>query len=323
MQVYTETGYIYPEALKLLMLLTDLMNGFIYEIGNLAQQNPRTVGHVAFILPGTIYALSGSSYIILYLVRFSREPSIVRALKCTMGISSIIGLCLYLVGDNYYLIEQIERDEFIVTLNNVTLKNKILNQINTIQPSFLLLSIMFHRAIPQILKIFIRKFQRDIEYNDSFFIGTINALVLTTELDSWFTMVQSTNNCSSQLKWVWAMWFLMIAVYTALLVINGVVGFSTGYRDSGAFQGCCGGLVVVFTVITFGFYLLGDNRQPLDCYLSNAARSSTKLLFVIIAGIIYTTVSIFYVSCFIKHPEMFSEEDGEYRSGNYEILASD
>ena len=95
----------------------------------------------------------------------------------------------YLVGDNYSLIEHIKRDEFTVTLNNVTLKNKILNQINAIQPSFLLLSIMFHSAIPQILKIFIRKFQHDTEYNDLLFIGTINALVLTTELDLWFIMI--------------------------------------------------------------------------------------------------------------------------------------
>ena len=94
MQVYTETGYIYPEALKLLMLLTDLMNGFIYEIGNLAQHNPRTVGHVAFILPGTIYTLLGLSYIILYLILFSRGPSIVRALKCVMGIPPISGTWL-------------------------------------------------------------------------------------------------------------------------------------------------------------------------------------------------------------------------------------
>ena len=119
MQVYTETGYIYPEALKLLMLLTDLLNGFIYEIGNLAQHNPRTVGQVAFILPGMIYALLGLPYVILYPTFFSRGSVIVNFLKCVMGVSSMIGLCLYLVGDNYYLIEQIDRDEFIVTQGNM------------------------------------------------------------------------------------------------------------------------------------------------------------------------------------------------------------
>lgn len=205
------------------MLLTDLLNGFIYEIGNLAQHNPRTVGHVAFILPGMIYALLGLPYVFLYPIYFSRGTFTENVLKCVMGVSSMIGLCLYLVSDNYYLIEQIDRDEFIVTLKNATIKVEILNKINAIQPSFLLLSIMFHRAIPQLVMIFIRKIQQEEDTtrpNDSFFIGMINALVLTTELDSWFTMIQSTNDCSAQLKWVWVMWFLMIAVYTALLVMN-------------------------------------------------------------------------------------------------------
>ena len=314
LQLTTEPGYIYPEALKLIMLLADLMNGFIYEIGNLAQTDARTVGHVAFILPGIFYLVFGLLYICICPCIVCEERMTGCIVKYAISISSLIGLTLYLIGDNYYLVEQINEDKFITTLNNATLKVEILNRINAIQPSFLLLSIMFHRAIPQILMVFIRKFEKDQDnINDSFFIGMMNTLVLTTELDSWFTMVQSTNDCSSQLKWVWTMWMLMIAVYTVLLLTNSIFGLHTSenYHDKDPnCQSCCGTCMIAFIVIAFALYLLGDNRQPLDCYpsLSARGRSGLKFFFIFVAAVIYVTVIIVHGFGFHLERDIFRED---------------
>ena len=42
--------------------------------------------------------------------------------------------------------------------------------------------------------------------DDSFLIGIITVVVLTTELDAWFTTVQKTSDCSAQVHWVWAIY---------------------------------------------------------------------------------------------------------------------
>lgn len=300
MQLTTGSSDIYPEVLKLIMLLADLLNGFIYEIGNMAQTNARTVGRVAFILPGILYALCGLSYFIGYLVVKEEELKI-KAVKILMGMSSLVGLTLYLIGDNYYLIEQIHTDKFVDTLSNTTQKIEILNRINAVQPSFLLLSIIFYRVIPQILKIFIREWVKDSSEtkNSSFRIGMMNTLMLTTEFDSWFTMVQATSDCSSQLKWVMVMWVLMIIGYVTHMLINRILKTNISNGKDYEFQYFGGGYMVFFIVFAFALYLLGDNRQPLECSsLSARGRSDLKFFFILVAGLIYFIVILIYAIAF-------------------------
>jgi hypothetical protein len=287
------------------MLLADLMNGFIYEVGNFLQTtNARTIGIWAFALPGGLYLLFGLLYIVfcpcIHCERLLNQPAIT-IIKILISIFSLIGLILYLVGDNYHLIKQINERVLIITLKNTTRKVEILNEINAIQPSFLLLSLLFHRAVPQILMIIARKINReeeredDMKFNDSFFIGIMSTLLLTTELDSWFTMVQATTDCSSQLKWVWATWILLIVVYAVHISTNSISGVVCGNQDEADTQCYGGACMIVFLVIAFAMYLLGDNRQPLDCYpISAFGRSAVKLLFIVLAATIYVIILIFY-----------------------------
>ena len=318
LQLIADSNDIYPEPLKLIMLLADLLNGLIYEIGNLVQTNARTVGRVAFILPGIFYAVCGMIYFIRYLVIIEDKPKKLKFIKALMGISSLTGLTLYLIGDNYYLIEQIRTDKFVDTLSNTTQKIEILNRINAIQPSFLLLSIIFYRAIPLILKIFIRKWFKDSSEtkNSSYFIGMRNTLVLTTEFDSWFTMVQATSDCSSQLNWVVAMFMLMIIGYVTHMLISSILELNIKDRKDCNFQFSVGGYMVYFIAFAFVFYLLGDNRQPLECSpLSARKRSGLKFFFIFVAGIIYSIVILIHLIgylCDISYFYIPEQEDHDY-----------
>ena len=316
LQLIADSNDIYPEPLKLIMLLADLLNGLIYEIGNIVQTNARTVGRAAFILPGIFYAVCGLIYFIRYLVIIEDKPKKLKFIKALMGISSLAGLTLYLIGDNYYLIEQIRTDKFVDTLSNTTQKTEILNRINAIQPSFLLLSIIFYRVIPQILKIFIRKWFKDTSEakNSSYFIGMRNTLVLTTEFDSWFTMIQATRDCSSQLNWVLAMFLLMIIGYITHMLINSILEMNTNNRKH-PFQYFSGGCMVFFIVLNFAFafYLLGDNRQPLECSSSLSARrrSGLKFFFIFVAGVIHSIVILIHLIGYLRGNGFFFIIDPE------------
>ena len=187
----------------------------IFEGGNIALSNARGIGQWAFLIPGIYFILIALMYITCCPI-ISKESRAVKVVKLAISFSTIIGLILYLLADNYHLIEQIEQDKFLANLSDTNaLKAEIYGRINAIQPSFLLLSIVFYRAIPHFIVLFISKYDgRESETkNMTVWIGIINVVVLTTELDSWFTMVQNTSDCSAQVHWVWAMWVLMTVGY--------------------------------------------------------------------------------------------------------------
>ena len=46
---------LYPEGLKLLMPLADLLNGIIYESGNISNEHARTTGLLAFLFLGILF----------------------------------------------------------------------------------------------------------------------------------------------------------------------------------------------------------------------------------------------------------------------------
>lgn len=275
------------------MLIADLLNGIIYECGNIAQSNARAVGLVAFIIPSIFFVVLSVAYIIYTVIKIFRSEDfqLGKIFNFVFSIFSLAGLILYLIADNYYLIEQINNDVFIIALNDTSeIKLEIIQRINAIQPSFLFFAIILYRIIPQGFSGLIKHGNDDdiVSEDDSVWIGVIHALMVITDFDSWFTLIQSTNDCSIQLKWVWAMWVVIIALYMVYMLIRSTIGC---YKNSDG--AICAYPVMIFIMIAFLFYLLGDNRQPLDCHLVGYSRSSLKLFFLICAFCIFSPIIVF------------------------------
>ena len=286
------------------------MNGIVYEIGNIVQTNARGFGQWAFLIPCVFFVLFAGIYLIfscLKLIRKSKpseEPS-VQAVQFIITIFSILGLTLYLIADNYYIIEQIKHNEFLVTLNDTKLRDEINNIINVVQPSLLLVSITLYRIIPEVIIFFFNKYNGDSDNNDrytndSYWIGMINVLVLIPELDSWFTIVQRIheNECSIQVKVVWAMWVLMVVAYTALLITSSSCGL---YKDNdcNACDGLCCCFMTPSLILAFSLYLLGDNRLPLECldFQDDYRVLSILKLFFLILVFIINLINVIVYAC--------------------------
>ena len=50
---------------------------------------------------------------------------------------------MYLIGDNFYIIEEIRQDQLLMNLNSTALQMDTFGRINSIQPTVLVLAIIF------------------------------------------------------------------------------------------------------------------------------------------------------------------------------------
>ena len=111
LQLLAEYSDISPEILKLGMFLADLMNGIIYQISNLVTTEARTFGLLATLLPGFLFLLGATIYLIVApFTIWSDFKNGEIAKLVSIGISSIFGLAMYLIADNFYIIEEIRQD---------------------------------------------------------------------------------------------------------------------------------------------------------------------------------------------------------------------
>ena len=60
---------------------------------------------------------------------------------------------MYLIGDNFYIIEEIRQDQLLMNLNSTALQMDTFGRINSIQPTFLVLAIIFFRAGPYAIEL--------------------------------------------------------------------------------------------------------------------------------------------------------------------------
>ena len=337
-QITPDNDNIYPEGLKVLILLADLANGILYESGNIAMTNAKTFGLVAFLFPGIIYLIGALVYIAFAVANtmknldesddFNLQFKYI-AKVLLISTSSLVGTIIYFVADNYYLVEQIKQDEFLNALNDTTSEIGIFIKINAIQPPFLVLAILFYHAIPKAIKTLFK--ESDSSNNevsskmsnssnnkvpsetsnssrdeDSIYVGIWNVAVITTDFDTWFTLIQTTGVCLyAQLSFVWVLLVFMSLTYCVVLVLGSLIGYyvsrkSNHYKE---FDGVIGSLMIASLLIAFELYLLGDNRQPLDCYasLSDRSKSILRLLFLLLAFLSYFTVSVYFCSAFFTN----------------------
>lgn len=185
------------------------------------------------------------------------------------------------------------------------------NTINSIQPTFLVLAIIFFRAIPYAIELLSKECNIDDSLKDnttkSIYGGILNVVVVTIEFDSWFTIIQSMGDCSmhpnAQLVSAWILWTVMVIIYITLLVVSGIIGyFNDDDSDNGLLDLCFGIVIAIALAVGFGLYLLSDNAQPIDCYtaLTFRNRSIMKLSFLLFALAEFIAFMFIAIFCTVK-----------------------
>lgn len=303
------------DSIKWIALICDLLNGIIYESGNLALTNARVNGILAFVLSEVLYIILIVIIVAILIRSIPLDDCFQKIGSTIIVIFSIIGLNVYLIVDNYHLIEQIRQDQYLITLNDTDEREDIFGRINIVQPALLLLAILLFKVIPTVCKQVMTwyggndsKTEKDDELKlltKSFWIGAFNVLTLTTEFDAWFTLIQAYNDCSSQVYIVWGLWICIVVIYSVFLVL--IFIFTLHYKED--YQTEPAGykiillklIICIWIVLFFSLYLLGDNRQPLDCYntltlgFNGKIRSILKLFFLSFALVSFVCIGVIFL----------------------------
>lgn len=287
------------------------MNGIIYQISNLQITKARTLGLVATLCPGILFLLGATAYL------FTAPFTIWSDFKCGervkllfIGCSTLIGLTMYFIADNYYVIEEIRQDMLLANLNGTSLQLDTYNTINSIQPTFLVLAIVFFRAIPYAIELLCKECNIDESLNgktkQSVYVGILNVVVITIEFDSWFTIIQTVGDCSTQphaqLISAWLLWSIMIVIYGTVMFFSGMIGYFNDKLDPGICDFCLGIIMTIVLSAGFGLYLLSDNVQPLDCYTALTARNRSimRLSFLTFSLANYIAFILIAIVCAIR-----------------------
>lgn len=307
------------------MVVTDLLNGIIFEAGNITAVSDATaVGVLAFILPGSLYLIFGLMYIEKSMVKMyyknqkkeTKDESKVIELSL-ISLVSFVGTLVYFIGDNFYIVEQIRHGTFLTTLNSST-KIESFEKIDNIQPPFLVLGIVLYQAIPTGIKILFKSWKGDSdetamadsnlsssEIKGSIFCGALKIAVVTVALDSLFTVIQKNGICPGPnvIAYIWILWLIISVIYVVILLIRGILGCIRLYQDNSkgkkvwVWDCVLGWIAIVGLSVAFPIYLLGDNRLPLDCYYLSSSRSDAngsilRLCFLLVALIVYGLASL-------------------------------
>ena len=294
------------------MLLADLFNGFLYQISNLVGSGTRVFGLVATLIPGVAFIVGACIYTAVapFTLWDGVELGERIALLAT-SVSTIVGLTLYLIADNFYLVEEIRYNLPLSDVNDTLLQSDAFNRINSIQPMLLVLAIIFFRAIPFAIGLLTREIGDDLKDNttNSMYTGIFDVVVVTIEFDSWFTLIQSMGDCSSDhIIPVWTLWVAMVIMYAAVATLSGIRGLFKNCDDKKVTDErigidlTCGIILIIAITVAFVFYLLSDNTQPLDCYPGSSAQSGSilRLIFVILSGVIYLVCFFTIIGCIVN-----------------------
>lgn len=296
-QAFDETPF---DCLKLFMLFADLLNGLIYHIGNVTSTETNVIGLIAIIIPITFFLAAATAFMLIALRTWWRKLDTDEKIKliCT-ELSYLIGLLFYFIGDNFQQVKEIQDNMFLSNINNTLQQSNAFIQINAIQAPFLLLGIIYFRAIPHIINRIWNNddINKKIKSKDSIFVGILNIVVVTTEFDAWFTLLQTLEDCSTEqcITLVWILCLVMILLYTVAMSMSGIRGWwAHGEEKELDITDLVNGILIVFFLtVAFAFYLISDNRQPLDCYASPYSINFVRLVFVIISSFVYLVFSFY------------------------------
>lgn len=284
------------------MLLADLLNGLLYNIGNLISTEAKVIGLLALIIPITLFVIASKLFIFIAPLTCWRKLDNEELFKSTcLELYSMIGLIFYFVGDNFHQVNEIQNNIFLSNINDTQQQSNAFIQINTFQAPFLMLGIIYFRAFPYTINRFLGKGKK-LKTKDSIYTGILNIVVVTTEFDAWFTLLQTVGDCSTEhITLVWTMWIAMIMLYTAAMFMSGIRGwYECGDENNPELCGSdmkihlvCGILIKILIVMAFAFYLISDNRQPLECCQSPHGITIIRLIFVTFSFFVYLVYSIF------------------------------
>ena len=308
MQLLAQYSDISPEILKLIMLLADLLNGIIYQTSNLVTTEVRALGLLATLFPPVFFLLSAISYLFVAPLTIWSKFEVEEKVKLLfIAGSSLFGLTMYFFADNFYIFEEIRQDLLLRNLNDTALQMDAYNTINSIQPTFLVLAIIFFRAVPYAIELLSTQCGVDESLNDntqtSVYVGILNVVVITIEFDSWFTIIQTTGDCSTQpsaqVISAWILWIAMIIIYCTIMIFSAIIGFYYDKKDNGLLDFFLGIIIIIGLTAGFGLYLLSDNAQPFDCYTALTPRNQSimRLSFLLFSLAVYITfifIAIFF-----------------------------
>ena len=289
--------YIDPEVLKLGLLFADILNGIMHEFGSISVTSASVVisGHLALILPGTIFVVTGIAYLIYANckhLKIREDSKLIRIGNVVISISIFVGSILHFIGDNLpSLAEQLRNDA-----NETTSSNDLVAEVNYIQLFLLIMAVLMHRVIPYSFGKLVEKCPNKGEQKvkekvsdktySSIFKEVVFTSIVTVEFEAWFTVIQSTGTCSqTQLALVWTLWVVMFIVYGLVLIAKIILHVHTTYNVLLWSRYLVGTILGIFVSMAFGLYLLGDNKQPLDCYqdLSDKEINIVKLCFLCVS----------------------------------------
>ena len=288
-------------------LLSDNLNGIIKQIGDVSAttEAQNVSAYLAVILPGIFLATFGLIYTPLLNAHELRDDN----KKCYGKIVNIIvswsvffGGISYFVGDNIVeTTEQILFDDFNGSMTNST--THTLSTVKSIHPILLILALILHDILPYEFKQIQIKDHREKHKSDdkehkedtdnSLYKEMVNVAVLIIKFDSWFTIIQSSGICASQVQLglIWFLWFLLsFGVYSILITIRIYSYKREDYFKSNILYGLI--MAVVF-LIAFAISLLGDNSQPLDCY--QQVSPSVKLCFLLASFASFLSSIVIYI----------------------------
>ena len=307
MQLLAQYSDISPEILKLMMLLADLLNGIIYQISNLVATEARIFGLLATLLPPILFLLGATSYLFAAPLTIWKDFELKEKVKLLfIGGSSLFGLTMYFFADNFYIFEEIRLDLLLRNLNDTALQMDSYNTINSIQPTFLVLAIIFFRAVPYAIELLSTQCDVNESLKDntktSVYVGILNVVVITIEFDSWFTIIQTTGDCSTQQAISsWILWIAMIIIYCTIMIFSAIIGFQYDEKDNGIVDIFFGIGIIIGLTAGFGLYLFSDNAQPFDCYTVVTPRNQSimRLSFLLFSLVGYVAF-IIIASVFAK-----------------------
>ena len=154
---------------------------------------------------------------------------------------------------------------------------------------------------------------------DSLHVGILSVVLTTIDYDSMFTVihVMAGRQCTQAgVTFIWFLWIAITFIYGGLLIFRSIIGYCSTKegkhhkKNYNWFDRGLGLAMVISITSVFGFYLLGDNRQPFDCTsLPFTSKSGLKLFFLLCAFCIYTPTCVYFgIAIFFRYKDYKTTE---------------
>ena len=249
-------------------------------------------------------------------------------LQVLFGSLMILSTTMYFVGDNLISFVTKYKDLKCDPSDSNSTEVMTCGKHATVSSIYLLIfGIIGFRFIPlvekktrRILKLYQNNNNNNTDNKQRLFYTTaIESLAIITELDAWYTALTTlTKNsvfkstCSNYiLTGYWLAVFLImiiLGIYFALAIIN-------IDNKKCTMKQCCNKkctaedhhsyIALMFTIwITSGLYILGDNKEPLDCYKESSSQTINPINIIqlsFVCGSLFFYIGVFVISLVVPY----------------------